>query len=47
MKTNASIVLMDEPLFNLDPELNAHLTQEILRLHKGLGFTLVYVTHDR
>jgi len=42
-----SIVLTDEPLSNLDPELNVHLIQEILRLHKVLGFTLVYVTHDR
>ena len=44
---NPTIVLMDEPLSSLDPELNLHLRQEILRLHAELGFTLVYVTHSR
>jgi iron(III) transport system ATP-binding protein len=43
---NSSIVLMDEPLSSLDPELNLHLRREILRLHAELGFTLVYVTHS-
>ena len=42
-----AIVLMDEPLSALDEALNAQLRQEILRLHGELGFTLVYVTHDR
>jgi ABC-type Fe3+/spermidine/putrescine transport system ATPase subunit len=41
------IVLMDEPLSGLDPELNLHLRREILRLHAELGFTLLYVTHNR
>jgi iron(III) transport system ATP-binding protein len=45
--TNPTIVLMDEPLSSLDPELNLHLRREILRLHAALGFTLVYVTHSR
>lgn len=40
-------LLMDEPLSNLDEELNQHLRQELLRLHAQLGFTLLYVTHDR
>jgi len=44
---NPTIVLMDEPLSSLDPELNLHLRRELLRLHAQLGFTLVYVTHDR
>jgi iron(III) transport system ATP-binding protein len=44
---NPSIVLMDEPLSSLDPDLNLHLRGEILRLHAELGFTLVYVTHSR
>jgi len=44
---NPTIVLMDEPLSSLDPELNLHLRRELLRLHAELGFTLVYVTHDR
>ena len=38
---------MDEPLSNLDEELNEHLRSELLRLHAQLGFTLLYVTHDR
>jgi ABC-type sugar transport system ATPase subunit len=40
-------LLMDEPLSNLDEELNQHLRCELLRLHAQLGFTLLYVTHDR
>jgi len=40
-------LLMDEPLSNLDQDLNQRLRKEILRLHEALGFTLVYVTHDR
>jgi iron(III) transport system ATP-binding protein len=40
-------LLMDEPLSNLDEDLNQHLRQELLRLHAQLRFTLLYVTHDR
>jgi ABC-type sugar transport system ATPase subunit len=40
-------LLMDEPLSNLDEELNQHLRTELLRLHTQLNFTLLYVTHDR
>jgi len=40
------IVLMDEPMSNLDAALCAQLQGEILRLHDELGFTLVYVTHN-
>jgi ABC-type sugar transport system ATPase subunit len=40
-------LLMDEPLSNLDEELNQHLRTELLRLHAQLSFTLLYVTHDR
>jgi ABC-type Fe3+/spermidine/putrescine transport system ATPase subunit len=40
-------LLMDEPLSNLDEELNKHLRGELLRLHAQLNFTLLYVTHDR
>ncbi len=43
---NPTIVLMDEPLSSLDPELNLHLRKEILRLHAELSFSLVYVTHS-
>lgn len=41
------ILLMDEPLSNLDDDLNLQIRKEILRLHRDLGFTLVYVTHSR
>jgi len=41
------IVLMDEPLSTLDEALNLQLREEIMRLHRDLGFTLVYVTHNR
>ena len=40
------IVLMDEPMSNLDEALCEQLQREILRLHDELGFTLVYVTHN-
>jgi ABC-type Fe3+/spermidine/putrescine transport system ATPase subunit len=40
-------LLMDEPLSNLDEELNRRLRKEILRLQQRLQFTLLYVTHDR
>jgi iron(III) transport system ATP-binding protein len=40
-------LLMDEPLSNLDVELNIQLRKEIINLHQQIGFTLVYVTHDR
>lgn len=41
------IVLMDEPLSALDDSLNIRLRLEILRLQGEIGFTLVYVTHNR
>jgi iron(III) transport system ATP-binding protein len=42
-----SIVLMDEPLSNVDSEIKPHLQSEILKLHGLMRFTLLYVTHDR
>jgi len=41
------ILLMDEPLSNLDYDLNALLRKEILKLQKETGITMLYVTHDR
>jgi len=41
------VLLMDEPLSSLDLELNIRLRKEILRLQEKLGFTMVYITHDR
>ncbi len=40
-------LLMDEPLSNLDVELNLRLRKEILKLQKEISFTLLYVTHSR
>ena len=39
--------LFDEPLSNLDPALRAHARAELRRLHRKLGVTAVYVTHDQ
>jgi putative spermidine/putrescine transport system ATP-binding protein len=41
------ILLMDEPLGALDRRLRADMQVEIKRLHRELGTTLVYVTHDQ
>jgi len=42
-----SVILMDEPLGALDKKLRDQLQEEVKRLHKDLGTTLVYVTHDQ
>ncbi len=41
------IVLLDEPLSNLDAKLRRDMRNEIRRLHETLGITMVYVTHDQ
>ena len=41
------VFLMDEPLSNLDAELRVHMRAEIGQLHRQLGATFVYVTHDQ
>ena len=41
------ILLMDEPLSNLDAKLREDMRRELRRLHGELGFTTVYVTHDQ
>jgi len=41
------LVLMDEPLSNLDTKLRLEMRTEIRRLHQSLGLTTVYVTHDQ
>jgi ABC-type Fe3+/spermidine/putrescine transport system ATPase subunit len=41
------VLLLDEPLSSLDPELRADLRSELARLHRALSLTTVYVTHDR
>jgi putative spermidine/putrescine transport system ATP-binding protein len=42
-----SIILMDEPLGALDRKLRDHMQMEIKALHKRLGITILYVTHDQ
>jgi len=41
------VFLYDEPLANLDPTLRGALRAELLELHRALGVTVVYVTHDQ
>ena len=41
------LVLMDEPLSNLDAKLRTEIRSEIRALNKSLGITVVYVTHDQ
>jgi lactose/L-arabinose transport system ATP-binding protein len=41
------LFLFDEPLSNLDAELRTQMRVEIARLHRDLGVTMVYVTHDQ
>lgn len=41
------VFLFDEPLSNLDAELRVDMRIEISRLHKELGATMIYVTHDQ
>ena len=41
------LVLMDEPLSNLDAKLRLEMRQEIRRIHAQLGSTTIYVTHDQ
>ena len=44
---NAKVFLMDEPLSNLDAKLRVQMRSEIIRLHKNIGATTIYVTHDQ
>lgn len=41
------VFLMDEPLSNLDAKLRIDMRAELQRLHKELGTTIIYVTHDQ
>ena len=44
---NPEVFLFDEPLSNLDAELRVQMRLEIARLHRKLGATMIYVTHDQ
>jgi multiple sugar transport system ATP-binding protein len=47
LATNPAILLMDEPLSNLDAKLRTEMRAELKRLHKETGVTVIYVTHDQ
>jgi multiple sugar transport system ATP-binding protein len=42
-----AVFLLDEPLSNLDARLRSEMRVEIKRLHRRLGITMIYVTHDQ
>src|SRR3954447_15172125 len=44
---NPTVYLMDEPLSNLDAQLRLQTRVELKRLHRELGTTMIYVTHDQ
>ena len=41
------LVLLDEPLSNLDANLRLEMRSELRRIHRELGLTMIYVTHDQ
>jgi iron(III) transport system ATP-binding protein len=45
--TEPSLVLLDEPLANLDVHLRASMEREFARFHTRTGTTMVYITHDQ
>lgn len=47
MVRNPKVFLLDEPLSNLDAKLRVEMRTEIVRLHKELNTTFIYVTHDQ
>ena len=44
---NPKVMLLDEPLSNLDAKLRAQMRSEIAKLHEDLQTTFIYVTHDQ
>ena len=44
---NAKVFLMDEPLSNLDAKLRVQMRGELIKLHKRIETTTIYVTHDQ
>ncbi|MGG5823905.1 ABC transporter ATP-binding protein [Falsiroseomonas sp. HW251] len=47
MVRHPDVFLMDEPLSNLDAKLRVHMRAELTDLHRRLGTTFLYVTHDQ
>lgn len=44
---NPAVFLFDEPLSNLDAKMRVEMRGEIIKLHRHLGATMIYVTHDQ
>src|SRR5574342_206239 len=44
---DAKVLLMDEPLSNLDAKLRVSMRAEIAKIHRRIGATTIYVTHDQ
>ena len=47
MVKDPKVFMMDEPLSNLDAKLRAQMRVELINMHKRMGTTFVYVTHDQ
>ena len=47
LAVNPNLLLLDEPLSNLDSNLRLEMRAELKRLHQTLGCTIVFVTHDQ
>lgn len=45
--TPVELLLLDEPLSNLDAKLRVDMRSELKRLHEEMGTTIIYVTHDQ
>ena len=44
---NPEVYLLDEPLSNLDAKLRGYMRAELIQLHRRVGKTMIYVTHDQ
>jgi multiple sugar transport system ATP-binding protein len=47
MIRDPELFLLDEPLSNLDAKLRSHMRAELIELHRRVGRTMIYVTHDQ
>ena len=47
MVKKPKVFILDEPLSNLDAKLRGQMRRELIQLHKRLGTTFIYVTHDQ
>jgi ABC-type Fe3+/spermidine/putrescine transport system ATPase subunit len=45
--TRPALLLLDEPLSNLDAKLRAEMRVELKQIHQAVGITFIFVTHDR